>query len=488
MTMNNNDQNITFKKAPIVAVLLAGTFIAILNQTLLATAIPKIMADLHITANTAQWLNTVFMLVNGIMIPITAFLIERYTTRSLYLTAMGLFAAGTLVCAVSPTFSVLLLGRIIQAAGAGITIPLMQTVMFLIFPVERRGSAMGMVGLVISFAPAIGPTLSGWMVEQYPWTTLFYLIFPIAVIDIVFAYFLLKNVTEQTYPKVDVRSIVLSTFGFGGLLYGFSQAGISGWSSASVIFSLVTGTIFLSAFILRQLRLQQPILEFRVFRYGLFTLTTAIGIVVFMSMIGAATILPIYMQNMHHFSAFQSGLMLLPGAVVMGIMSPITGRIFDKIGARTLAITGMSILTITTLAFTQLTATTSFLYLTTMHALRMFGMAMVMMPVTTAGLNVLPHHLIPHGTAMNNTMRQVGGSIGTALLVTIMTNQALSEAQVATSRAMIHGVNVSFMVACMLSAFGLLLSFFIKKSPRKKPEKGKAAQNRHYKQKERQPV
>ncbi|SDN86813.1 MDR family MFS transporter [Alkalicoccus daliensis] len=455
-------------KVPLVAVLLTGTFVAILNQTLLVTAIPPIMRDLGINANTAQWLNTIFMLVNGIMIPITAFLIAKFTTRKLFMTAMGLFAAGTLIAAVSPNFEILILGRIVQASGAGIMIPLMQTVLFMIFPVEKRGQAMGLVGMVIAFAPAIGPTLSGWVVDQYPWRALFYIVLPIALLDLIAAYFVLKNVTKQTFPKVDIVSIMLSTFGFGGLLYGFSSAGAAGWVSGEVIASMIIGGISLTWFILRQLRLKEPILEFKVFRYGIFTLSNIIGIVLFMSMIGAATILPIYMQDMLGFSAFQSGLMLLPGALLMGIMNPITGRIFDKVGARWLSISGMGLLTVMTFLFTRLTEDTSFAYMATVHAFRMLSLAMVMMPITTAGLNQLPERLIPHGTAMNNTLRQVGGSIGTAFLVTMMTVGASSAANgVTANQAMIQGVNISFWVATGLAFIGFIISMFIKNPVRK---------------------
>src|SRR5690625_1376231 len=185
------------KNIPLIFVLLSGAFITILNQTLLGTALPPIMEDLHLTESTAQWLQSVFMLVNGIMIPVTAFLIERFTTRRLFLTAMSLFAFGTLLAAIAPSFFLLLLGRIFQAAGAGIMMPLMQTIMFLIFPIERRGTAMGMFGLVIAFAPAIGPSLSGWLVDHFPWRSVFYVVLPIAIINIVAAYFLLKNITEQ---------------------------------------------------------------------------------------------------------------------------------------------------------------------------------------------------------------------------------------------------------------------------------------------------
>lgn len=467
-------------RLPIVAVLLSGAFVAILNQTLLATALPHFMEDLNLTENVAQWLTTIFMLVNGIMIPVTAFLIEKFTTRALFLTAMGLFAFGTLVCAVAPGFALLMAGRVIQASGAGIMMPLMQTVFFIIFPIEKRGTAMGIFGLVIAFAPAIGPTLSGWLVDQYPWRVLFWIILPIAVIDLIIAYFLLKNVTERTFPKVDIASIIFSSLGFGSLLYGFSTAGATGWGSAQVIMTLAAGSVFLFLFIFRQLRLAHPILEFRIFRYGIFTLTTAIGMIAFATMIGGTTILPIYMQDYNHYTAMESGLMLLPGAVVMGFMSPITGRIFDKVGARGLAILGLTIVTVTTFMFSNLSLETSFTYLAVVNAVRMFGISMVMMPVTTAGLNQLPQRLIPHGTAMNNTMRQVAGSIGTAILVTVMTNNALNPNQYGLE-GLIHGVNVSFVVAGVISAVGIGLSFFIKRTapgdegPQKKRTSGNPA-------------
>ncbi|MGG3623402.1 MDR family MFS transporter [Bacillus gobiensis] len=457
--MNQKTNNL-----PIVIVLLTGTFIAILNQTLLTTAIPHIMNDLKIDANMAQWLTTAFLLVNGIMIPITAFLIEKFTTRKLFISAMSLFAIGTLICATAPSFPVIIIGRVIQAAGAGIVMPLMQTVFILIFPKDKRGSAMGMVGLVIAFAPAIGPTLSGWIVDNYAWETIFYILLPFTLINIGFAYFILRNVTEQTNPKVDVLSIILSSVGFGGILYGFSVAGGSGWGSMEVLGSFFVGGLSLFLFIWRQLHLPHPILEFRVFQYKIFTLSTVIGMILFMAMLGAATIMPMYMQNMRHFSAMESGMMLLPGAIAMGILSPVTGKIFDKIGPKILSVVGLSLVTLTSILMTNLTESTPFLYMSIVYAFRMMGLGIVLMPITTAGLNVLPRHLIPHGTAMNNTMRQIAGSIGTALLITIMTQGAHTAANApSTELAMIHGVNLAFVASTIISAVGLILTFFIQK-------------------------
>ncbi len=295
----------------------------------------------------------------------------------------------------------------------------------------------------------------------------FYIIFPIAIINLIVAYFKMTDVTTLKHPKMDSLSIILSTFGFGGLLYGFSTAGSSGWGAPVVTITLAVGVVSLVAFITRQLKLPTPILEFRVFKNPIFTLTTVITMIVFTAMIGAATILPLYIQDARGFTALQSGLILMPGAIVMGICSPITGRIFDKVGARWLGLIGMASLVIGTIPFIYFDDMTSLTTIAALHALRMLGMAMVMMPMTTAGLNQLSEDLIPHGTAMTNTMRQVAGSIGTAVLITIMSSVAAGSAS-APSTALIEGVNIAFLVTAVISLLGLILSFFIKGNKRSK--------------------
>jgi EmrB/QacA subfamily drug resistance transporter len=457
--MNKSIEN----RSTIVALLLAGTFIAILNQTLMITAIPPIMEEMNVTANSAQWLTTIFMLVNGIMIPVSAFLLERFTTRQLFITAMSVFTFGTLVAGLAPNFGVLLLGRVIQSSGAGVMLPLMQTVFFMIFPVNKRGAAMGLVGLVISFAPAIGPALSGYVTEHYTWRVLFFIIFPIALIDILIASRVLKNVTEVSRPKVDVLSIILSSFGFGGLLYGFTSAGNEGWLAPMTLISLGVGVLSLILFITRQLRLAHPMLEFRVFKQALFPQAVIIGMITFMGLIGVETIIPLFMQNMRDFTAFEAGLALLPGAMITGLLSPITGRIFDKVGARWLVITGLTIMTVASFAYTNLGPTTSFTYITIVYSLRMLGLSMVMMPVSTAALNKLPKQLIPHGAAMDNTMKMIAASVGTAVLVTVMTTTASSAAEnPEITYPDIYGANIALIVVTVLSAVALLLSFTIK--------------------------
>ena len=463
LSENNDQAPAVVNRKVLMAVLLAGAFVIILNQTLLNTALPAFMEDFGITASAAQWVTTIFMLVNGIMIPATAFLIQKFTTRGLFLTAMGLFIVGTLICALAPVYPVLLLGRVVQAASGGLMIPLMQTILFAIYARHERGTAMGTFGLVISFAPAIGPSLSGWVVDHLPWQTLFYMMLPIAGLAMAMAYFMLRNVTERTNPRLDMLSVILSSIGFGGLLFGFGGAGESGWTSATVLGPLAVGIVALVWFIFRQLKLTEPLLELRVLKYPMFTLNTVLGMLVFIAMIGGMLIIPMYMQTMREFSAMDSGLVLLPGAVVMGVMSPITGRIFDAVGARWLAVSGFALLTVTTFLLARLDVDTTFTYIAVVNTVRMLGTAMILMPVTTAALNQLPQRLIPHGTALNNTMRQVAASVGTAVLVTVMVSAA-RDPEVYGAAGPIHGPNVAFFVAGIISAIGFVAAFFIRHS------------------------
>ena len=465
------------KRNLVVAVMLVSAFVAILNQTLLNTAIPEIMVHLNIDANQGQWLMTGFMLVNGVMIPATAFLMDKFNTRPLYLMAMLSFTIGTLVAALSPNFSILMLARVLQAMGAGVMMPLMQFVLFNLFPKEKRGFAMGMAGLVISFAPALGPTLSGYLVDNFSWRSPFYSIIPFSVIALAFGAKYLTNISKPKDVHLDVPSLILSTVGFGSLLYGFSSAGSLGFTSATVIITLIIGVVTLIVFIFRQLKLETPLLNIRVFKYKTFALTTVIGVFSMVSLIGPSLLMPMYMQDARGYTALISGLLLLPGEIVTGIMSLVTGRLFDKYGAKWLAITGFSIISVTTLMLAFLSTDTSLAYLIIVYTVRMFGVSMIMMPVNTAGLNAIPNEVLSHGTAMMNTLRTIAGSIGTGILVTIMSigaknfNQSKEQLEVASSgnkaeilqsQAMIHGINIAFLVLTVIVFFGVVLSIFLK--------------------------
>ncbi len=457
-TSNNSMQH----HIPAIAMMMIGAFIAVLNQTLMTTVIPKIMEEFRLTSGTAQWLTTIFMLVNGIMIPITAYLTQRFSLRRLFFTAMLLFVVGSLLCMLAPNFTLLLVGRAIQAMGAGILMPLTQMFLFLVFPLEKRGMAMGLFGLVIGFAPAIGPTAAGWFVTAFDWRYLFLIILIISVIDLLFGYFKMMNLTELSKPKLDILSVILSTVGFGGLLFGFSSASQFGWGNPIIYLTLLVAIVTLVTFVMRQLKLETPMLEIRVFQYRAFTIPISLVILMFLIFIGTLTILPIYMQTMRGLTPLQSGLILLPGGLVMGLLSPVTGKLYDIIGGRILAVSGMTLIFIGTLLLSFLNAESSITYIVLSFLVMMLGNSGIMVPMTTEALNALPRELIPHGTAMNNTLRQISAAIGTGLLVTLLTQLAMGHGG-STVASHIFGLQWTYKVAAVLSLIGALIALRISK-------------------------
>lgn len=503
---NTSDGSIK-KYIPLLIVLMLGLFLAILNQTLLNVAIPHLITEFGVTANTAQWLLTGYMLVNGALIPLSAFLIERFGVRRLFLFAMFCFTVGSLICGIAPTFSIMLTGRLIQAIGGGVLSPLVMTIIVFIFPPHMRGKGMGIFGLAMMFAPAIGPTLSGWVIQNYDWHILFNGMVPLGAIVLIIAFFQLKDIQPPKDVKVHMPSVVTSLAGMGLLLYGFSEAGNDGWKDSVVLSTIIGGAVLLIIFVLQQIKSEKPLLDMRVFKYNIFSLSNIISIAITISMYAGMFLLPIYLQNIRGYSAFDSGLLLLPGALVMLVMSPISGTLFDKVGPRPLAIVGMLITSISTFEFTKLTMDTPFNHILAIYIIRSFGMSLLMMPIMTAGLNQLPQRLSSHGTSMSNTLRQVSGSIGISLMTTIFTNRTtyhvneisssmntsdpffmnsfhlfvqkvaatlhLSQDQAQqqaltilsgkmTQQGTIQGINDAFYWATAISVIGLILSFFLR--------------------------
>lgn len=451
-----------------LVVIIVGTFVTILNQTLITPALPSIMGEMGIDASAGQWLTTGFTLVNAIMIPITAYLQDRFSTKRLFLVSMGLFEIGTLACAWGPNFAVLLSGRLLQAAGAGILMPLSMTVLLVMFPLEKRGSAMGVFGLVAAFAPAIGPTAAGIFIDRASWHLMFLVIVGLIFAVMVFAAFLIKNnpPSNKGDSVFDALSVVLSTLGFGLLLYGFSALGSFGLTPFTIA-SLVLGAVGVVLFFLRQLKLPTPMLRVQILWNKKFLIATIIGMLVQGSLLAAGILMPIYIQSLMGYSATVSGLVLMPGAIIMGILNPIAGRFFDKHGARGIGITGMVLLLASTIAFGFLTLETSVVYIAVVYAVRMVAMTLVNMPVTTWGMNALETKYMNHGTSVNNTLRQVAGSIGTALVVsvsTIVTNRF--SPGMGYMDASMAGINIAFLTCAALVAIGLVLTIvFVKGKP-----------------------
>ncbi|HDJ3338680.1 TPA: DHA2 family efflux MFS transporter permease subunit [Staphylococcus aureus] len=491
-------------RGKILAALLFGMFIAILNQTLLNVALPKINTEFNISASTGQWLMTGFMLVNGILIPITAYLFNKYSYRKLFLVALVLFTIGSLICAISMNFPIMMVGRVLQAIGAGVLMPLGSIVIITIYPPEKRGAAMGTMGIAMILAPAIGPTLSGYIVQNYHWNVMFYGMFIIGIIAILVGFVWFKLYQYTTNPKADIPGIIFSTIGFGALLYGFSEAGNKGWGSVEIETMFAIGIIFIILFVIRELRMKSPMLNLEVLKFPTFTLTTIINMVVMLSLYGGMILLPIYLQNLRGFSALDSGLLLLPGSLIMGLLGPFAGKLLDTIGLKPLAIFGIAVMTYATWELTKLNMDTPYMTIMGIYVLRSFGMAFIMMPMVTAAINALPGRLASHGNASLNTMRQLAGSIGTAILVTVMTTQTTQHLsafgeeldktnpvvqdhmrelasqyggqegamkvllQFVNKLATVEGINDAFIVATIFSIIALILCLFLQSNKKAK--------------------
>lgn len=315
-----------------VSRLLIGAFIAFLNENLLTNTFPGLMREFNVAASTIQWLSTGYMLMIGILVPVTALLQQWFTTRQMFMSAMALFLAGTCLCAVSPGFEVLLIGRVVQACGTGLLIPLMMNTILALYPPERRGAAMGLMGLVIMVAPVIGPALSGLVIDTLNWRWLFYMVIPVVLFSIIYAFINLKNVTEITKPRVDLLSIILSTVGFSCVTYGFRKTGV--WASPGSYSLIAIGVLFLLLLIWRQLKIKEPLIDLSVFRYPAFSLVAVLIVVLMMVLFATTTLLPIYIQDVMQLTAFATGLLLMPGCILNAMMMPVTGKLFDKFGPR----------------------------------------------------------------------------------------------------------------------------------------------------------
>ncbi|MFP3123486.1 DHA2 family efflux MFS transporter permease subunit [Ectobacillus funiculus] len=471
-------------KKILLIVLIAGCFLSTLNQTLLNVALSSFMDVFHVTAATVQWLSTGFMLVNGVLVPITAFLMKRFTTRQLFISSMFFLFIGSVLCACAMNFGILLTGRMIQAIGAGIIMPLMMTVILYLYPSEKRGSVMGKIGFAVIFAPAIAPTLSGFIIEYVSWRWLFIGLAPFLLIVMVLAFKYLMNVAETTKARLDIASVILSTIGFGCILFGFSTAGSKGWNNPVVITTIIVGIVVTTLFCLRQMKSNDPLLNLSVFKYKIFTLTSFINVLITMIMYADLILLPIYLQNGRGFTAFEAGLLLLPGAVINAFLSPVTGRMYDKYGAKPLFITGLLFIIISMWGVSNLTESTTYLYLMVRTVILRIGLSFISMPLNTAGLNALPRELGSHGSAVNNTIRQLAGAIGTAVVITVFTIEASSHASELSMEsgnitatklaklAAIFGSSDAYVFMLVLSFVALILAFFMpKKSPKSKPNK-----------------
>lgn len=443
---------------PLILILLFSGFLALLTETILNNALTTIMKELSVSESTVQWLSTGYILIVGIMMPIAVYLINKFPLRKLLPTALLIFTLGTLIDSLATNFNILLLGRLIQGIAVGIIMPLVTNIMLLLFPPEKRGMAMGLASIVIVFGPAVGPTLSGWIIDNFEWHMLFTSVLPFSIIALLFSLIVTKNVNKLQDSTLDWLSVFLSTVGLGTLLYGFSRIGEVAKLDVIAGICLLIGIIFIYLFVKRQLKIPVPLLSMEVFKAKSFSITTILSAFASIAQLGGELLIPLYLQSVRGTSALTSGLLLLPGALAMMVASPLAGTLYDRYGIKNLAIVGFSILTLATLPMVWFTQTTPLWLITVLYALRMIGCGLVVMQLGTSGVNALPQRLAIHGNTVSSTTRQIATSLGTSLLVTIAAIISNGNSSTGTSNLLV-GYQGAFLVATIIALLCLVMSF-----------------------------
>jgi DHA2 family lincomycin resistance protein-like MFS transporter len=456
----------------VIALLLVSTFVVFLNETIMSVAIQPLMTDLGVTASAAQWLTTAFLLTMAVVIPITGFLLQRINTRPIYVLAMSIFSVGTLICAVSPGLELLVFGRVVQATGTAIMMPLLMTTVMTLVPPQARGKTMGNISIVMSVAPAIGPTIGGFILTHLDWRWMFILVLPIALGALALGSALMKNVSNPRNTPLDILSVVLSALAFGGIVYGLSGFGeaAAGAHGLSPWIPLGIGLVAMVLFVLRQLNLQQhdrALLDLRTFAIRNYTLSVVMMAIAMMALFGVIILLPLFLQNVLLLDPLQIGMMLLPGSLMMGLLGPIVGRLYDRWGTTRLLVPGSVLVSAVLWGLTLVNEGTSVWAVLAAHVLLCIGLALMFTPLFTASLSSLPMQLYSHGSAILGSVQQVAGAAGVALFVALMTIQsgALLAAGSEPIPAISGGIHAGFLCGAVISLFAIVAAFFVKKPP-----------------------
>lgn len=459
--MEKEVKNISGKKRTMMmTVLLFGAFVALLAETFLNNALPSIMRSFGVSQSTAQWLTTAYLLVVGLMIPISAWIFESFSLKQNYLTMMGIFFVGSVICIFAPNFYVLLAGRIIEAIAAGGLMPFIQNVILMMFPPEKRGLAMGITGFVVGFGPAVGPTISGLILKYAQWQMLFVILSITSAIVAVLALFTIQNITKAHLSSTDVVSFLESIIGFGLILYALSEIGNTGKITLTLTVVFVIGLVIIGLFCHRQLKMAEPLLDIRVFKNLKFDLFTLLSTLSNIAMVGIELVLPLYLQTTRGESALASGLVMMPGALIMIICNPVSGDLYDKLGIKKLSFFGFIMLLLGTLPMLAFNTQTSLVLISICYALRMIGISFTMMTTFTAGINEVSAKMTAHANAALSTVRQIGGSLGTALAMLVVT---LGASGVAGSKAirLENGYHLGFILMLVFAIIGFVCSFAI---------------------------
>ncbi|MFJ8259144.1 DHA2 family efflux MFS transporter permease subunit [Peribacillus asahii] len=455
-----------FKTGPIMAALLVAGFVGLFSETALNIALGQLGQLFQVDPTTIQWLATGYFLTLGILIPVTGILMQKFTTRQMFLTSIMLTIIGTVLAATAPAFGVLLAGRIIQAAGLAINLPLTQNVIFAIYPPHKRGGAMGVMGLVMLAGPALGPTIAGLILDTLSWNWIFWVQVPFLLFSFIFGFMYLPNVNEVRKVSIDALSVILSTIGFGGIVYGFSVSGVNGWTSTTVLGSIIIGLIAVILFAVRQMKMKTPMMNLRAFKYPMFVLGVFMSFITFFNMLSMLVILPMYMQLALLIAAFTTGLILLPGSLLNCVLAPTIGRLFDKYGPKAVITPGTVLVAIAYAIYSQFGTETALWMVVVTHIVMMLGIGAVLAATQTNTLNSLPRQYYPDGIAITQTIQQVAGAVGIAVMVSVLSAKQTSYLATTANelpQAAVAGSSFVFAIGLILAVINFVLSLFMKK-------------------------
>lgn len=460
-----------------ITLLLVSAFVLILNETIMGVALSDIMETLGIEAARGQWLTTAFMLTMAVVIPVTGFLLQRLTTRTVFLSAMVSFTLGTLVCATAPGFALLVTGRVIQAVGTAMMMPLLMTTVMQLVPPLMRGRVMGNISIVISVAPAIGPAVSGVILSVVGWRGLFWVVLPLVVAMLLVGMARVPNVSEPRAIRLDVVSVVLSALAFGGIIFGLSSIGesVRHPPAVSPALPIAVGAVALALFVWRQRRLQatdSALLDLRTFSSRTFAISILLMLVLMGALFGTIILLPLYLQDALGLDPLPTGLLLVPGGLTMGLLGPLVGRLYDRLGPRPLIVPGCTLVAIALALMTQLTEHTHPGVVLAFHVLLSIGLALTFTPLFTSALSALEPRFYSHGSAIIGTVQQLAGAAGTALFVVLMVTRqvALEGAGSSAPAALAGGVGTAFIAGAVLAAAAIPLAALIQRSASATPQ------------------
>lgn len=473
--LTTSTQRLSTKDFTTIAVLIVSAFVVILNETIMNVALPVLMEQFQVTQDTIQWLTTIFMLTMAVVIPATGFLLQKLSTRSAFVLAMGLFTVGTALAAVAPGFTVLLIARMIQASGTAIMMPLLMTTILTLVPAERRGVLMGNVSIVISVAPAVGPTLSGIILQYFSWHFMFISVLPVAILALLIGTPRLDKTPGVSQAPLSIPSLLLAVPGFGGLVFGLSRLSASGLDLISAAV-LIVALVCLVSFTMLQVRLQREdkaLLDLRSFTYRPFTLSLVLMVLAMVALFGVIILLPMFFSMVLGIDTLTTGLIMLPGGLLMGLLAPFVGRLFDKVGARPLLVPGGLILTLVLLGYALiLDASTPIWLLVLMHLVMSTGMSLIFTPAFTTALNPLPSHLHSHGSAVLSTLQQLGGAVGTAMVMSVVAASTASKiaAGIGETDATVQGFSAGFIIGMVCGVAVTIIGFMLGDKQRKDAE------------------